>query len=91
MEVARRLMKGGIVPLEDEKKLMEYSMELYQSAKNIGALAKEREEYDSLWEDEEEPKEYEDPSEVADNAEVLAEGPDVVDVADTMASVAVPE
>ena len=44
MEVARRLMKGGIVPASDERKLMEYSMELYQAAKNIGALAKEREE-----------------------------------------------
>ena len=33
MEVARRLMKGGIVPPNDEKKLMEYSMELYQAAK----------------------------------------------------------
>lgn len=51
MEVARRLMKGGIVPASDERKLMEYSMELYQAAKNIGALAKEREEYDSLWEE----------------------------------------
>ena len=90
MEVARRLMKGGIVPPEDERKLMEYSMELYQSAKNIGALAKEREEYDTLWEEEEE-KVYEDPTEVADNAEVFAEGPEVVDVADTLASVDVPE
>lgn len=86
MEVARRLMKGGIVPASDEKKLMEFSMELYQAAKNIGAMAKEKEEYDSLWEDEEK-KEYEDPIEVADNTEAFAEGPEVVDVADTMASV----
>ena len=43
MEVARRIMKGGIVPPNDEKKLMEYSMELYQAAKNIGALAKQKE------------------------------------------------
>lgn len=91
MEVARRLMKGGIVPPEDERKLMEYSMELYQSAKNIGALAKEREEYDTLWEEEEETKEYEDPTEVADNTEVFASGPDVVDVVDTLASVELPE
>ena len=91
MEVARRLMKGGIVPPEDEKKLMEYSMELYQSAKNIGALAKEREEYDTLWEEEEESKEYEDPTEVADNAEVFSEGPEIVDVADTLESVSVSE
>lgn len=88
MEVARRLMKGGIVPASDEKKLMEFSMELYQSAKNIGSMVKQREkeEYDSLWKDEEE-KEYEDPIEAADNAEAFAEGPEVVDVADTMASV----
>jgi len=84
MEVARRIMKGGIVPAEDEKKLMEYSMELYQAAKNMGALAKEREEYDTLWE--EEPKEGEpaDPMEVADNTGAFAEGPEIVDVAETM-------
>lgn len=86
MEVARRLMKGGIVPAEDEKKLMEFSMEMYQAAKNIGAMAKKKEEYDSLWE-EEEKKELEDPMEVADNTEVFAEGPEIVDVADTIASV----
>lgn len=87
MEVARRIMKGGIVPASDEKKLMEYSMELYQAAKNIGAIAKEREEYDSLWEEEEEEKEYEDPMETADNTEVFEAGPEVVEVADTVASV----
>ncbi len=87
MEVARRIMKGGIVPASDEKKLMEYSMELYQAAKNIGAMAKEREEYDSLWEEEEEEKEYEDPMEAADNTEVFEAGPEVVEVADTVASV----
>ncbi|MBQ9926912.1 MAG: hypothetical protein IJO65_02945 [Lachnospiraceae bacterium] len=91
MEVARRLMKGGIVPAADEKKLMEYSMEMYQAAKNIGAMAKEKEEYDSLWEDEEEKKEYDDPGEVADNTETFAAGPEIVDVADTIASVEVPE
>ena len=76
---------------EDEKKLMEYSFELYQAAKNIGALAKEREEYDSLWEEEEEEKEVTDPHEIADNAEAFAAGPEVVSVADTVASVSIPE
>lgn len=92
MEVARRLMKGAIVPATDEKKLMEYSMELYQTAKNIGAMAQQRkkEEYDSLWEDEEK-KEYEDPIEAADNKEAFSSGPAIVDVADTIASVEVPE
>lgn len=93
MEVARRLMKGAIVPATDEKKLMEYSMEMYQAAKNIGAMVKQREKekYDSLWDEDEEEKVYEDPMETADNTEAFAEGPEIVDVADTMASVAVTE
>lgn len=88
MEVARRIMQGGIVPPTDEKKLMEYSMELYQAAKNIGALMqkKKREEYDSLWEDKEE-KAAEDPTEIADEAEAFSLGPAIVEVEDTMASV----
>ena len=89
MEVARRIMDGGIVPPSDEKKLMDYSMELYQAAKNIGALAKkEKEEYDSLWEEEEDKQAPEDPVEIANGAEAFADGPAIVEVADTMASVA---
>lgn len=93
MEVARRLMKGSVVPARDEKKLMEYSMELYQAAKNIGAMAKqkEKEEYDSLWDEEEEDRVIEKPAETADNMEVSVEGPELVDVADTMASAVIPE
>lgn len=89
MEVARRIMKGGVVPASDEKKLMEYSMELYQAAKNMGVLARQekKEKYASLWEDEEE-KEYEDPIEEADNAEIFAEGPEIVDVSETVAEIA---
>lgn len=92
MEVARRLMKGAIVPATDERKLMDYSMELYQTAKNIGAMVQRRkkEEYDSLWGDEEK-KEYEDPIEAADNKEAFSSGPAIVDVADTMAAVEAPE
>lgn len=54
MEVARRIMRGDIVPATDERKLMEFSDELYQAAKNIGELMrqKEREEHESLWEEE---------------------------------------
>ena len=63
MEVARRIMKGGIVPAKDEKKLMEFSMELYQAAKNIGSMVqqREREKYKSLWKDEEENSTPQDP------------------------------
>ena len=93
MEVARRLMKGGIVPAEDEKRLMEYSMELYQAAKNIGAMVKQREKekYDSLWEEEDEKNEETvDPMEMADNAEAVSGAPAIVSVGDTMASVDTP-
>ena len=41
MEVARRIMKGSIVPASDEKKLMEFSMDMYQMAKNIGAMVRQ--------------------------------------------------
>ena len=88
MEVARRLMDGDIVPPTDEKKLMEYSMELYQAAKNIGALMKKKEskEYDSLWEEEKEKNAVEDPTQIADNAEAFASGPAIVEVIDTISN-----
>jgi len=71
MEVARRIAKGDIVPSSDEQKLIEFSPELYQAAKNMAALneMKEHKKHDSLWKDEEEPKEY-DPEGKAENAEV---------------------
>lgn len=91
MEVARRLMKGDIVPPSDERRLMEFDDELYQAAKNIGRMRKrleEQKEHESLWEDEE-PKEYEDPIEVANNTEAFGTGPEIVSVEETMASVEV--
>jgi len=77
IEVARRLMKGAVVPAADEKKLMEFSQEMYQTAKNIGSMVRrqKREKYDSLWGDEEENKKYEDPREAAENAEAVSEEP----------------
>ena len=90
MEVARRIMKGGIVPPQDEKKLMEYSMELYQAAKNIGSMEqqKKREEYDSLWEEKTENKVAEDPMETANTAAAPAGAPAVIEVSEVMKSVA---
>ncbi len=63
MEVARRIAKGGRVPASDEQKVMESSMELYMAAKNAAMLneMKEKEEYDSLWKDDEEKGEEYDP------------------------------
>ena len=81
MEIARRISKGGIVPYKDEKKLMEYSMELYMSAKNLAVLAKEedRKKYDSLWDEDKEKKEY-DPEGAANNTEINIDAPEVIDV-----------
>ena len=93
MEVARRIMKGGIVPPKDEKKLMEFSMELYQAAKNIGSMVqqREREKYKSLWKEDEDNTVQPDPMDVADGAEAFAPGPAVVEVSDVMSSVEIPE
>lgn len=71
LEVAHRIAKGAIVPASDEKKLLEYSFEMYQAAKSMGAMVqmqKKREKYDSLWDEEEEEQEY-DPAGKAYNAE----------------------
>lgn len=80
-EVARRIADGGIVPPTDEQKLMEYSMEMYMAAKNMALLneLKEKEEYESLWGEEEEPAEY-DPEGAGNNAEVTVEAPELIEV-----------
>lgn len=56
MSVFRAMAKGDIVPVSDEKKLMEYSSELYQSAKMAQSLAlqAERRKHKSQWDDKEE-------------------------------------
>mgnify|MGYP001068956026 CR=1 FL=1 len=88
MEVARRIMRGDIVPASDEKKLMEYSEEMYQTAKSVGAMVRrqKREKHKSLWGDEEE-KQYPDPREAAENAEAPGDGPAVVDASSVAAGV----
>lgn len=83
MEVARRIGKGAVVPASDEKKLMDYSMEVYLAAKNLAMLNKQskREKYKSLWEDEdEEQKEKYDPQGKADNAETSVGMPDTTPI-----------
>lgn len=77
LEIARRISRGDKVPAQDEKKLMEFNMEIYQMAKNMAAINmnKKHKEWDSLWGEEEE-KEYEDPREVSENAEANVELPE---------------
>ena len=71
LEIARRISNGDKVPATDEKKLMDFNMEIYMAAKNMSVMnqGKKHKEYDSLWGDEEE-KEYADPQEVASNSEI---------------------
>lgn len=87
MEVARRIMRGDIVPVSDEKKLMEYSDELYQAAKNIGELMrqKEREKHKSLWEDEKAQNETQDIMEQTGEMEA-PQGPEIQSTLETMAA-----
>ena len=76
LETARRIMKGDIVPPQDEEKLMKYNFKLYMAAKNMAVMAKEHEEDDSLWEDEEEgTDERIDPMECAGEQEAPEGGP----------------
>ena len=42
MEIARRIARGDSVPPRDEKKLMEYSDELYQMAKSAAMLSRRK-------------------------------------------------
>ena len=96
MLVARRIMKGDIVPMTDEKKLMEFDDKLYQMAKNMQAMAwleeKRHEKHKSLWE-EEEKRQRVDAMEEADGQEVNIgmDAPEIVDVGDVMSSGAIPE
>ena len=66
---------------------MEFDSDLYQMAKNIGAMIQrlKKKKYESLWDDEEK-KEHEDPMETADDQEAFASGPEIVSVEETMES-----
>ena len=79
MEVARRIARGARVPAKDEKKVMDYSMELYMSSKNIASMraANKKEKYDSLWDDEDKPGEEYDPQGKADNATIDIDVPEL--------------
>lgn len=84
LEVARRIGKGAKVPASDEKKLMDYSMELYMSAKNLAMMNERRkkEKYKSLWEDEDKKQEEQyDPQGKAEDAETGVGMPDTSPVA----------
>ena len=80
MEVFRRISSGAKVPPADEKKLMEFNHELYMAAKTAAMMAEQNDdEYDSLWEDEEEDAgEVQDAHEIAENTEIDVASPEAV-------------
>ncbi len=79
MEVYRRIASGAKVPAKDEQKLMEYDFKLYMAAKQAAQIAKQNEEeYDSLWEDEEEPGEQKTAEEVAGDTDISVPHPSTV-------------
>ena len=82
LEIARRISRGDRVPAQDEKRLMDFNMDIYKMAKEIAAINmdKEHKEWDSLWGDEEE-KEYEDPREASENAETNVGMPEGMETA----------
>ncbi len=79
IEIARRIANGDRVPPQDEKKLMDFNMEVYMAAKNMAAMNmdKKHKDYDSLWDDEEEKGENPDPMEMAADSEINVEIPEL--------------
>lgn len=79
MEIARRIARGDIVPLKDEKKLIEFSADLYQVAKASAAINanKKHKKYDSLYKEEDDTmrdkmRTLKQENEIADTEGVMA-------------------
>ncbi len=80
LEIARRIANGDKVPASDEKKLMDFNMEVYMAAKNMAVMNadKKHKEYESLWEEKEEEKGGQpDPHETAGDTQISVEIPDI--------------
>lgn len=54
MRIAHNIMMGKKVPPQDEQFLIEYNSKLYQAAKTMGSLKKQKEEVESVLEDDRE-------------------------------------
>lgn len=54
LEIARRILDGDIVPLQDEQFLMEFNSEIYMKVKSMAKLKEDPREYDALTEEEDE-------------------------------------
>ncbi len=60
MKIAQSIMRGKIVPPQDEKFLIEFDAKLYQAAKNISAMKEHTDKVKSELDDEEKPNEVEE-------------------------------
>ena len=58
LEIARRISKGGRVPPQDEKLLLDVNPDLYKMAKLSAMNAKKHKKYDTLVEEKKEKEEY---------------------------------
>ena len=74
IEIAMRLSKGAKVPYQDEKALMEFNRDMYLTAVQAGAMAKNKsdEEYDSVF-DEEDDNDSADDTKRMSEADIGAE------------------
>lgn len=82
LEIARRISRGDHVPGTDEKKLMEFSSEMYMAAKTMAIISKNKhpKDYDSMFEDEDESEE-ESGASVQMDSEGASSGTDAVESA----------
>lgn len=72
IEVARRIARGDKVPMRDEKKLLEFNAEMYQTAKSLGSMKRngKPKEHKSLWKNGDEDNTNKmSPEEVVNNME----------------------
>lgn len=80
LEVARRIARGDKVPLKDEQKLLEFSSEMYQVAKNMAVIANNEKvkKHKTLWKDEDEDQPEKSVEETVDNMECsVSVSPDI--------------
>ncbi|MBR2133035.1 MAG: hypothetical protein IJ955_10975 [Oscillospiraceae bacterium] len=78
LTIYRRIASGGEVPPKDERRLMEFSHELYMAAKAAAMMKQdEGEKYDSLWKAEEEIEgETKSVGEIAEDTEIAVPSPE---------------
>ncbi len=80
LAIYRRICSGAEVPPYDERKLLEFSHELYFAAKAAAMLHEDEDKkYDSLWKDKQKADAAElTPTEIADNTSIAVPSPEMI-------------